>query len=247
MIAMAFQQRLVTADAMSGVIGRLGRTKCAAWLTIQCVADAAGGSHSLGELNLLRLLLSAGLPEPTRQKVRVDASGRRRYLDLYFDGYGLHIEIEGSHHDDPWQAWLDADRQNKLFIAGDRVLRYPAWVVRDHPELVLAEVRQALVTAGRVHRSWSAAVARGARIDQDLRRATRKTGKRDDNCKSLDTETCSSHDGNSAVQSSACVGALQSRAYTRVRRLGRMLQHPPRAGSLAQPHGDEQLYRQERL
>ena len=39
-------------------------------------------------------------------------------------------------------------RQNELWIPGDRVLRFPAWVVRERPSDVLAQVRAALIAAG---------------------------------------------------------------------------------------------------
>lgn len=36
-------------------------------------------------------------------------------------------------------------RQNDLWVAGDRVLRFPVWVIRDKPEEVAAQLRAALV------------------------------------------------------------------------------------------------------
>jgi len=36
-------------------------------------------------------------------------------------------------------------RQNDLWIKGARVLRFPAWLVREHPDQVIAQVRAALV------------------------------------------------------------------------------------------------------
>ena len=110
--------------------------------------DAAGGAHSLGELGALRLIRAAGLPEPTSQHVRRDTSGRRRYLDLYWAEWGLHVEIDGAHHLDARQAWLDAERHNQLWTAGDRVLRFPVWVVRERPSRFIDDVRRALVAAG---------------------------------------------------------------------------------------------------
>jgi hypothetical protein len=43
--------------------------------------DVHGGAMALSEIDLARLCRSAGLPEPRRQRVRRNASGRRRYLD----------------------------------------------------------------------------------------------------------------------------------------------------------------------
>jgi hypothetical protein len=146
-IAMAFQQRLTGLDEMAAVLRRLPRAKRRA-LTWQTAVDASGGAQSLGELDALALLRDAGLPRPTHQQVRVDAAGRRRYLDLSWEEWGLHVEIDGSHHLDPHQMWLDYDRQNKLWLGGEVVLRFPAWLVRERPRLVAADIRRALETAG---------------------------------------------------------------------------------------------------
>jgi hypothetical protein len=39
-------------------------------------------------------------------------------------------------------------RQNEIWIAGDRVLRFPAWLVHRRPAEVAAQIRTALVAAG---------------------------------------------------------------------------------------------------
>jgi hypothetical protein len=39
-------------------------------------------------------------------------------------------------------------RQNDLWIAGVRVLRFPAWLVRERPAEVVTQVREALMAAG---------------------------------------------------------------------------------------------------
>lgn len=117
-------------------------------LTLATAADAAAGSHSLGEFDVARLLQRARLPAPTRQAVRVDASGQRRYLDLFFESYGLHVEIDGAHHLDAGQAWLDMDRQNQIWLSGERILRFPAWLVRRQPHKVVADIQRALEAAG---------------------------------------------------------------------------------------------------
>ena len=107
-------------------------------------AMPSGGAHSLPEVEFLRLCRRAGLPAPTCQVSRVDSGGRRRYLDAYFEEYGVHVEIDGEQHDEPRARWADMRRQNNLWIAGDRVLRFPAWLVRRHPARVAAQVRAAL-------------------------------------------------------------------------------------------------------
>lgn len=146
-IAAGFQQRLVFGDELHRVLDRLPRARRRR-LIGQTAADAAGGAHSLAELDFIGLCRRAGLPEPTLQKIRYDATGRRRYLDAYFERWGVHVEIDGSQHFEARAAWADMRRQNELWIAGDRVLRFPAWAIRAHPDLVVEQVRVALSAAG---------------------------------------------------------------------------------------------------
>lgn len=146
-VAAAFQQRLVGGDDLHRVLDRLPRARRQG-LILRTADDAAGGAHSLAELDFLGLVRRAGLPEPTRQKIRYDAAGRRRYLDVYFDRWRVHVEVDGGQHLDPRTAWADMRRQNDLWIEGDRVLRFPAWAVRDAPGEVATQLRSALTAAG---------------------------------------------------------------------------------------------------
>ncbi|WP_405102652.1 DUF559 domain-containing protein [Micromonospora sp. NBC_01412] len=146
-IAAGFQQRLVGGDEVHRVLDRLPRVRRRR-LILATATDATGGAHSLAELGFLGLVRRAGLPEPTRQLVRYDSTGRRRYLDAYFEQWQVHVEIDGGQHLDPRQAWADMRRQNALWVDGDRVLRFPSWAVRAHPEEVIAQLRAALRAAG---------------------------------------------------------------------------------------------------
>ncbi len=146
-IAASFQQRLVAGDDVQRVLDRLPRTRRRS-LIAQTATDSAGGAHSLPELEFLSLVRRAGLPEPTRQAVRRDASGRRRYLDAWFEEWRVHVEIDGGQHLDPATAWADMRRQNDLWQRGDRVLRFPAWAIRHAPAEVTTQLRTALLAAG---------------------------------------------------------------------------------------------------
>lgn len=146
-IAAGFQQRLVSGAGMARALERLPKARRRR-LIAETVADAAGGAHSLAALDLLGLCRRHHLPEPTRQTVRRDATGRRRYLDAYFEEWHLHVEVDGAQHLDPRQAWADMKRQNDLWIAGDRVLRFPAWALRSDPAAVIAQIHAALTAAG---------------------------------------------------------------------------------------------------
>ena len=146
-VTAAFQQRLVLpAEMLAGVhrISRLERRE----LIISTIHDAAGGSESISELEFFDLCRRGGLPLPSRQTVMKDASGRRRYRDAYFEEWRLHVEIDGGQHMDVGSWWADMQRQNEMWISGDRVLRFPAWALRNEPQKVVAAVRRALINAG---------------------------------------------------------------------------------------------------
>ena len=146
-IAAGFQQRLVAGDDVHGVVARLPRARRRA-LILATATDAAGGAHSLAELDFLDLVRRAGLPEPSRQVIRRDAAGQRRYLDVWFERWRVLVEIDGGQHLDPRTAWADMRRQNDLWATGDRVLRFPAWAVRHTPADVIAQLKAALITLG---------------------------------------------------------------------------------------------------
>jgi very-short-patch-repair endonuclease len=74
--------------------------------------------------------------------------GRRRYLDLYFERWRLHVEIDGAQHADPRRAVGRHGAAECAVGAGDRMLRFPTWLVREQPATVVAAIREALVAAG---------------------------------------------------------------------------------------------------
>lgn len=49
---------------------------------------------TLAEIDLARLCRRFGLPVPSRQERRRDASGRVRYLDAYWPEWGLHGRLD---------------------------------------------------------------------------------------------------------------------------------------------------------
>jgi hypothetical protein len=146
-IAAGYQQRLVVGDEIARALARRPTVRRRR-LILDTAADAAGGSHSLPEIDFLRGCRRAGLPRPSRQVVRTDRAGRRRFLDAYFDEYGVHVEIDGGQHTDVRQWWADMRRQNELWVAGDRVLRFPAFIIRVKPDEWVPQVRAALIAGG---------------------------------------------------------------------------------------------------
>jgi very-short-patch-repair endonuclease len=147
LVVAAFQQRLVSLPEVVGAAAMRPRARRRA-LMLAVAHDAADGAHSLPELAFLRLCRRAGLPTPACQVRRTDGAGRRRYLDAYFEEYGVHAEIDGEQHIEVQARWADLKRQNDLWVAGDRILRFPAWIVRTRPAEVAIQVRAALKAAG---------------------------------------------------------------------------------------------------
>ncbi|GAA5181254.1 DUF559 domain-containing protein [Rugosimonospora acidiphila] len=146
-IAAGYQQRLVFGSEVPELLARLPTARRRR-LIARTAADASGGSHSIAEVDYLRLCRRYRLPPPSRQVERTDRAGRRRYLDAVHEPWGVHVEVDGGQHTDATAWWADMRRQNDLWIPGDRVLRFPAWVVRERPGEVAAQVRAALSSAG---------------------------------------------------------------------------------------------------
>lgn len=108
----------------------------------------AGGAEALSEIDLLRLCRRYGLPVPDLQQRRTDQSGRTRYLDAYWRRWRLHVEVDGAHH--MYAAHWEADlrRQNDVWIAGDRILRFTSYQARHRPAEVADQIGRALRAAG---------------------------------------------------------------------------------------------------
>ena len=111
------------------------------------VLDLLGGARSLGEIDVARECRRRGLPEPSRQVLRRDKA-HRYYLDVYWDEWGVVVEIDGIHH-----AWAenvvgDALRQNSVSISSATVLRLPLLGLRTQPDAFFDQIADALSAAG---------------------------------------------------------------------------------------------------
>jgi hypothetical protein len=143
-LAAGVQQRLVRVTDLAAEVDRnerLHRRK----LIKQTLDDITGGAQALSELDFTRLVVRRfGLPEPDRQVPRRDANGKRRWLDATWEKAAVIAEIDGAAHIDVLRYWDDMDRDNVFQLRHYRVLRYPAFAVRYHPEYVADQIRQAL-------------------------------------------------------------------------------------------------------
>ncbi|MER7893393.1 hypothetical protein ABTX15_26565 [Micromonospora sp. NPDC094482] len=147
LLAAGCQQRRVLPEELDEVLDTLPRAPRRA-LIRQTVADIAGGAQALSEIDFVRLCRGHRLPRPDLQAHRVDAAGRTRWLDAYWREWRLQVEIDGAHHMDVRQWAADMRRQNDVWTSGDRILRFPAGLVRARPDEVAAAVRAALIAAG---------------------------------------------------------------------------------------------------
>lgn len=111
------------------------------------ILDVLGGVRSLGELEFARECRERGLPEPTRQVLRC-GPGRRYYLDMVWDDWGLVVEIDGIHHAWVEQVVPDALRQNDVTLDGATVLRLPLLGLRVAADDFFAQIDRALKHSG---------------------------------------------------------------------------------------------------
>jgi very-short-patch-repair endonuclease len=141
-LAAGVQQRLVRAADLSQVVEHCSRGSRRA-LIRATLADVAGGAHALSELDFTELVRRYGLPEPDRQVRRADARGNR-WLDAVWEWARLVAEIDGRWHMSVSAWWADMQRDNELTVDGYRVLRFPAFAVRESPSEVAAQLARAL-------------------------------------------------------------------------------------------------------
>jgi hypothetical protein len=141
-LAAGVQQRLTRAAAVGSVLEQSPRVRRRE-LMLKALADVAGGAEALSELDFCALVRRFGLPEPDRQVIRADRQGRR-WLDAVWEKQRVVAEIDGRWHMDAGAWWSDMRRDNELTVDGYRVLRFPAFVVRENPEVVARLIARAL-------------------------------------------------------------------------------------------------------
>jgi len=145
-LAAAVQQRLVTPNELNRALGLATRTRHRAAL-IHAIADIAQGADALSEIDFVRLCRRHGLPRPRLQAIRIEPTGRRRYLDVEWelcDGRIVAVEVDGAIHVKPQRWYDDQLRQNEVVIGGTILLRYPSVVVRSEEPLVVDQLRRIL-------------------------------------------------------------------------------------------------------
>lgn len=144
-LAAGVQQRLVTVPQLRAAVPRLGPCRHRA-LILTTLADTAGGAHSLPELEMKGLLSRAGLPQPTSRQLALRDG--RYYLELWWEGARLAVEVDGSVHMVAQSWWDDMDRQNEVGLDDRLVLRFPSHAIREQRARVADQVRRGLRRRG---------------------------------------------------------------------------------------------------
>lgn len=150
LLAAVVQQRLSTPPRLRAAVLASARVRHRREL-LAVLDDVEGGAQALSEVRLVRLCRGAGLPAPAQQEVRLDAAGRRRYLDALWeldDGRRVLLEVDGVGHVEEGRWYDDLLRAAEVARPGELVLRLPARALRVEPERVVALLRRHLGPTG---------------------------------------------------------------------------------------------------
>ena len=145
-LVIAVQQRLSTARRLQWELRRIGRHPRRR-LLVQVLADIADGAQALGELDFAALCRQYRLPKPSRQVLRRGTRGQI-YLDVYFDDYGLVVEVDGIQHAIGLNQVDDALRQNEVSLGAETVLRIPLLGLRLQAADFMAQLSRGLRDRG---------------------------------------------------------------------------------------------------
>jgi len=142
LVDMALHAGLTSVELLRSAVKRSGG-KQGVHLLRRAANHAEPKAESQMETRLRMTLVLGGLPRPEAQVTIRDASGRPvGRLDLFYPAQRLGIEYDGSTHEGSLAE--DNRRQNLLFAAGIRLLRFTAVDVFRTPESVVEQVRAAL-------------------------------------------------------------------------------------------------------
>ena len=146
LLAAAVQQRLTTAAMIGAALALQPKLRHFRALRL-ALHDIEQGAQALSEIDFVALCRRHKLPAPVQQGVRIEGSGRRRYLDAQWrrrDGGLLVVEVDGAIHLQPL-TWVDDQlRQNEVVLGGAAVLRFPSTVIRSDERTVADQLRRGL-------------------------------------------------------------------------------------------------------
>ena len=108
------------------------------------------GAESPQETSTRLVLVKGGVPRPDTQIVVCDEWGLIvARVDMGWEKWKVAVEFDGAQHwTDPLQRTKDIDRAAELERLGWRVIRVSYGLLRNRPDVVVAQVREALRAAG---------------------------------------------------------------------------------------------------
>jgi hypothetical protein len=145
LLAACVQQGLTTADRLMLTKQEISKLRHGHEFVL-ALGDIAGGAQSFAEIDVGSLCEKAGLARPTRQALRADSDGRRRYLDCEWvlpDGRVVVLEVDGSFHLQVGNWWRDMKRERAVVLSNSTVLRCASIELRLEPWEVVRDLRQA--------------------------------------------------------------------------------------------------------
>lgn len=142
-IDIALRARAATLAAMYEAL-RLTPHRAGNSERLRLLIDSRNEPWSAAERLSHRLLRAAGIKD-WQTNMPVYLHGRIFYIDIAFKQRKLAIEIDGRLHETDEDLFeSDRWRQNALVAAGWRVLRFTWTMLRDHPELFVRAILEAL-------------------------------------------------------------------------------------------------------
>lgn len=146
LVTMTVQQGLTTAERVGRALLDVRRDRRRALLHA-AVLDLLDGVRSISEAEFAAECRRRGVPPPDRQVCRRGRDGRY-YLDVYWDEWGVVVEIDGVQHSWASNVVGDALRQNDVTLQADLVLRLPLLGLRVAADEFFAQILVALRSRG---------------------------------------------------------------------------------------------------
>ncbi|PUA82234.1 hypothetical protein [Nocardioides currus] len=148
-MTMAVQQGLTTAERLGIEALRIRRDRRRR-LVHATILDLLDGVRSISEHEFASACRARGLPAPSRQVRRRTRDGRY-YLDVYWDDWGVVVEIDGIQHGWVQNAVSDALRHNDVALTDALVLRLPLLGLRVAADDFFDQIIDALRSRGCPH------------------------------------------------------------------------------------------------
>lgn len=145
-LVMPIQQRLVRPQDVAAELDRVRRHEFRSMLRA-LANDVIGGVHSLNELDFTREFRSRGLPEPSRQARRALPS-RQVVLDVWWEEFGVCVEVNGAGHERLDTAMKDEVRLIDLQASGDAAVPLSVLTLRVDPDRFFEALRRLLRSRG---------------------------------------------------------------------------------------------------